>query len=126
MPWLGGPGGPAPAPALTALPPFPAHRAAGGDPRHVPVAAQRPHAAGQHDHEPGYADPQVLDGHPGHQQPDPEQEAHHGLDDPPSVVHSRVAGAHRAGEPRVLGIERLLNLLELALLVLRERHVASR
>jgi hypothetical protein len=41
-------------------------------------------------------------------------------------VHSRVAGAHRAGEPRVLGIERLLNLLELALLVLRERHVASR
>jgi hypothetical protein len=33
-------------------------------------------------------------------------------------VHARVARAHSAGKPRVLGIERLLNLLELALLVL--------
>jgi len=40
-------------------------------------------------------------------------------------VHLRVSRADRLGEPRVLGIERLLDLLELALLVLGKRHGAS-
>src|SRR5262249_55805432 len=95
------------------------------DPGHVPVAAQRPHAAGEHHDEAGDADPDVLGRHPGDQQSDADQESEGRLEDSAPVMHSRVACAHAAGEPRVLGIERLLDLLELALLVLRERHVAS-
>jgi len=91
----------------------------------VPVAGQGPHTAGQHDHETSYADPRVLGGHSGHQQPDTDEETECCLEDPAAVMHPRVAGADSPGKPRVLGIERLLDLLKLALLVLRERHVAS-
>ena len=41
------------------------------------------------------------------------------------IVHTRVAGAHKTPKLRVLPIERLLDLLQLALLVFRERHDAS-
>jgi hypothetical protein len=40
-------------------------------------------------------------------------------------VHLRIGCSHRLGEPRVFGIERLLDLIELALLVLGKRHGAS-
>ena len=48
-----------------------------------------------------------------------------GTDDPPPVVTADVVALIDAGELRVLGIQRLLDLLEQALLVLRERHDAS-
>ena len=62
---------------------------------------------------------------PATQHPDAQQEPQRGLDDPALVVHARIARADGVGEPRIIGVERLLNLLELALLVLRERHGAS-
>jgi len=37
----------------------------------------------------------------------------------------RISRSHRLGESRVLGVERLLDLLELTLLVLGKRHGAS-
>jgi hypothetical protein len=40
-------------------------------------------------------------------------------------VHARIARTDGVGEARILGIKRLLDLLELTLLVLRKRHVAS-
>ena len=41
------------------------------------------------------------------------------------IVHPRVTGAHETPELRILPVERLLDLLKLALLVFRERHDAS-
>ena len=41
------------------------------------------------------------------------------------VVHAWIAGAHDTPELRILPVERLLDLLQLALLVFRERHDAS-
>src|SRR5260370_12623364 len=41
------------------------------------------------------------------------------------MVHARIAGAHETPELRILPVERLLDLLQLALLVFRERHDAS-
>ena len=42
------------------------------------------------------------------------------------MLHVRVGGAHETRELRVHPVERLLNLLQLALLVFWERHGASR
>src|ERR1022692_3259758 len=99
--------------------------AAGGDAGHVPVAGQRPHAGREHDHETGDSDKHIGSDNPGQEQSDADDEPEGSLDDPALVVHSRVAGAHGVREPRVIGVKRLLDLLELALLVLRERHSAS-
>ena len=41
------------------------------------------------------------------------------------IAHPRIAGAHAAPELRIIPAERLLNLLQLALLVFWERHDAS-
>src|SRR5580698_10989348 len=41
------------------------------------------------------------------------------------VVHAWIAGAYETPELRILPVERLLDLLQLALLVFRERHDAS-
>src|SRR5262249_39872918 len=54
-----------------------------------------------------------------------EEEDDRGLDHAALVVHTRVFRAHRLRKLRVVGIERLLDLLELTLLVLRKRHSAS-
>jgi hypothetical protein len=40
-------------------------------------------------------------------------------------VHAWIAGAYETPELRILPVERLLDLLQLALLVFRERHDAS-
>jgi hypothetical protein len=42
------------------------------------------------------------------------------------ILHPRIGGAHETPELRVIPVERLLNLLQLALLVFWERHDASR
>ena len=41
------------------------------------------------------------------------------------IVHARIAGAHETPELRILPVQRLLDLLQLALLMFRERHDAS-
>jgi hypothetical protein len=41
------------------------------------------------------------------------------------VMHARIAGTHETPELRILPVQCLLDLLELALLMLRERHDAS-
>jgi hypothetical protein len=41
------------------------------------------------------------------------------------VMHARIAGTHETPELRILPVQCLLDLLELTLLMLRERHDAS-
>jgi hypothetical protein len=48
-----------------------------------------------------------------------------GLRQLPLIVHTRVARAHETPELRILPVQRLLDLLQLALLMFRERHDAS-
>src|SRR5712691_9064410 len=96
-----------------------------GDADHMPVTGHRPHAAGEHDDEACHPERDELDHDSGQQQPDAYQEPDSRLDDSALVVHPRVGSAHCVSEPRVIGIECLLDLLELALLVLRQRHGAS-
>ena len=82
-------------------------------------------AARQHDQEPADADKDDLRDHSGQEQADTDHEPDRRLDDPALVVDLGVLRAHRLGKLRIVGIERLLDLLELTLLVLRERHCAS-
>ena len=56
------------------------------------------------------------------QQADAEQEAERGFDDPALVVDASGHWPGRLAKRRIVRIERLLDLLELALLVLRKRH----
>src|SRR5580700_7729359 len=95
------------------------------DPAHVPPAGQRPHRTRQHDEEPADADKDDLRNHSGQEQAYTDHEPDRGLDDPALVVDPGILRAHGLGKLRVVGIERLLDLLELTLLVLRERHCAS-
>ena len=112
-----------PGPPVPALPgrAAPGRRATG----HVPPAGQRPHRAGQHDDEASYANHGELGYDTGQQQPDTEQEADRGFNDPALVVHPGILRAHSLREFRILSIERTLDLFELTLLVLRQRHGAS-
>ena len=66
-----------------------------------------------------------LDTTPAMQQAHAEQEPDRGLDHPALVVHPRIPRAHCLRELRILRIQRTLDLVELTLLVLRERHGAS-
>src|SRR5215831_11133108 len=97
----------------------------GGTAAHVAPARQRPHGTGEHDHEAADAHKDVLGDHASQQQAHPKQEPDRSLDHPPLVVDPGVLRAHRLCKLRIVGIERLLDLLELTLLVLRKRHSAS-
>ena len=63
--------------------------------------------------------------HSGREQPGAGDDADKCLYQLALIVHARVAGAHETPELRILPVERLLDLLQLALLVFRERHDAS-
>jgi hypothetical protein len=91
----------------------------------VPVAGQSPHAAHEHDDESGDAHPEVLGNDSAEQQPDTQHESSYGLNGPALVVHTGVTGPHRVDKLWILAVKRLLNLLELTLFMLRERHDAS-
>jgi hypothetical protein len=54
-----------------------------------------------------------------------DQDADERLDQLALIVHAWIAEAHETPELRILPVERLLDLLQLALLVFRERHDAS-
>jgi len=109
-----------PHPAITrhARPPG---RAAG----HMAPARQGPHRAGEHDHEAGHPDEGQLGNHAGQQEAHAEQKADRRLNYPALVMHPRILRAHRLRELWILGIERTLDLIELTLFVLRQRHGAS-
>src|SRR5215469_13631318 len=94
-------------------------------PAHVPPTGQRPHGTGEHDQEPADPDWNDLRYHSGQEQAHANQEPDRGFDHPALVVDPGVLGAHRLCELRVVGVERLFDLLELTLLVLRKRHCAS-
>src|SRR5580693_7141987 len=100
-------------------------RPPGGATGHVTPARQGPHRAGEHDHEAGHTDQGQLGDHAGQQEAYAEQEADRRLNYPALVMHPRILGAHCLRELRILGIERTLDLIELTLLVLRQRHGAS-
>ena len=102
-----------------------ARGAPGDGTAHVTPARQRPHGAGEHDHEAADTHKDDLGNHTGQQQAHSEQEPDRGIDHPPLVVDLRVSCAHGLRKLRIVGIERLLDLLELTLLVLRKRHSAS-
>ena len=91
---------------------------------HAPVTGHRPQAAGEHHHKAGHRDQDDIDHDSGEQQPDSDQEPQRRRDDPALVMHPRVGRVHGFSKPRVTGVKRLLDLLELALLMLRERHGA--
>ena len=91
----------------------------------MPPTGQCPHRAGQHHHEATDADEDVLGNYAAQQQTHSEQEPDRSLDYPPLVVDPGVFGAHGLRKLRIVGIERLLDLFELTLLVLRKRHSAS-
>src|SRR5215471_10689706 len=101
------------------------HAPAADYPAHVPPTGQRPHGTGEHDQEPADPDWNDLRYHPGQEQAHANQEPDRGLDHPALVVDAGVLRAHRLCQLRVVGIERLFDLLELTLLVLRKRHCAS-
>src|SRR5690349_20609799 len=100
--------------------------APGGEAGHAPVAGHRPQAAGDHDHKARHRDWDDIDHHSGEQQPNADHEPQRRCDDPAPVVHPRVGRMHGLSKPTVTGAERLLDLLELAPLMLSERHDALR
>jgi transglutaminase-like putative cysteine protease len=114
-------------PAAALMPPLalarlPAPGHSERDAGHVPPAVQRPDAADQHDDEPAYREPDHRqdDTRRYHARADPETGGC--LNHPAPVVHAGIAGPHKPAQPPILPVERLLDLLELALLMLRERH----
>ncbi len=62
---------------------------------------------------------------PGRQAARTDQHPDEALDKLALVVNEWIAGAYETPELRILSIKRLLDLLQLALLVFRERHDAS-
>ena len=100
--------------------PAPGH--AKRDSSHVPPAVQRPDAAHQHDDEPAYGEPDNRQDNSRRDHPRTNSETEGGLHYPAPVVHAGIAGTHQTAQPPILPVERLLDLLELALLMLRERH----
>jgi len=61
---------------------------------------------------------------PGRQQANANHEPELGLYELALITPLRIAGVHPAPELRIIPVERLLNLLQLALLVFWERHDA--
>jgi hypothetical protein len=86
----------------------------------APVAGHGPQAAGQHDHKARHSDRDDISHDPGEQQPDADQQPERRPDEAALVMHPRVGRADGLSKPRVTGAERLLDLLKLALLVLRQ------
>src|SRR6266568_1366121 len=111
--------------AWTTRPAAQADTAAAGDAAHVPPAGKSPHGAGKHDHEAANTDKDDLRDHACQQKTHTEQESDRGFDHPPLVMDAGILRAHGLRKLGIVGIERLLDLLELALLVLRQRHSAS-
>ena len=93
---------------------------------HPPVAGHCPQAAGEHDHKGRHHDQGDIGHDPGEQQPDADHEPQRRCGHPALVAHPRVGRRYGVSKPRVIGAEPLLDLLEQALLVLRERHGALR
>jgi transglutaminase-like putative cysteine protease len=116
----------APVAVLLLPPPALARRAAPGHAErhtgHVPPAVQRPDAADQHDDEPAHGEPDHRqdDSRRDHARADTETGGC--LNHPAPVVHAGIAGPHKTAQSPILPVERLLDLLKLALLMLRERH----
>jgi transglutaminase-like putative cysteine protease len=99
---------------------YPPHRG------QVPPPAD--HRPGQRQHQersPGRLKVDPAGDHARRERATPEDHPDKGLRQLALVVHTRVARAHQAPEPRILPVERLLDLLQLALLMFRERHDAS-
>jgi transglutaminase-like putative cysteine protease len=111
--------------ALAALGRRPAPGHAKRDSGHVPPAVQRQDAAHQHDDEPTDGKPDNRQDNTRRDHPRAGSETEGRLHYPAPVVHAGIAGTHQTAQPPVLPVERLLDLLELALLMLRERHDAS-
>ena len=63
---------------------------------------------------------------PGREQASTDHDPEQGIFELALILHPRISRAHETHEPRVIPAERLLNLLQLALLVCWERHDASR
>ena len=61
-----------------------------------------------------------MDDRPGREQAGANDGPGQGLQELALVAHPRIAGAHAAPELRVIPVERLLDLLQLALLIFRE------
>jgi transglutaminase-like putative cysteine protease len=108
-----------PPPAL-ARRPAPGH--AERDAGHVPPAVQRPDAADQHDGEPAHCEPDHRQDDTRRDHARADTETGGCLNHPAPVVHAGIAGPYQPAQPPILPVERLLDLLELALLMLRERH----
>jgi hypothetical protein len=99
----------------------------GPDPGHVPPPADhRPHQGQQHDHPAGRVQVDTVGDRPGREQASADHDPGQGLDELTLMVHPRIAGAHETRKLRIIPAERLLNLLQLALLVFWERHDPSR
>ena len=106
--------------AALARRPAPGH--AERDAGHVPPAVQRPDAADQHDGEPAHCEPDQRQDDTRRDHARADTETGGCLNHPAPVVHAGIAGPHQPAQPPILPVERLLDLLELALLMLRERH----
>ena len=63
---------------------------------------------------------------PGREQASANHHPEQGMSELALILHPRIGGAHETHELRVIPVERLLNLLQLALLVFWARHDASR
>jgi hypothetical protein len=63
---------------------------------------------------------------PASSSPTPDHEPQRRRDDPAPVVHPRAGRLYGVSKPRVTGTERPLDLLKLALLMVRKRHGALR
>jgi transglutaminase-like putative cysteine protease len=93
--------------------------------RMPPPANHRPHQREQHDHGPGRLEVHLAGHYPGRQHAPAYQHSDEALRQLTLIVHTWIVGAHETPEFRILPVERLLDLLQLALLVVRERHDAS-
>src|SRR5580658_28945 len=95
-------------------------------PGRVPAPADdRPQQRQQHDRCARRLQVQTVGHQSGRERASAGQNADERLHQLALVVHAWIAGAHETPELRILPVERLLDLLQLALLVFRERHDAS-
>jgi hypothetical protein len=96
------------------------------DPGQVPPPAdKRPSQPEHQDRGPGRVQVYPAGDNPGSKHASANHHSDEGLCQLALVVHPRIAGTYETPESRVLSVKRLLDLLQLALLVIRERHDAS-
>jgi transglutaminase-like putative cysteine protease len=101
-------------------------RARGPHPGQVPPPAHDPpRQRQQDDRRAGRLEVYAMGHHSGHERADAGEDPEQRLHQLALVMHARIAGAHKAHELRIFAVQRLLDLLQLALLVFRERHDAS-